>query len=474
MRRHAQIAFRTAYLITGSAADAEEAAQDGFVKAHRALGRFRPAAPFRPWLLQIVANEARNRRRAAGRRAALVLRAGRESPSGGAAPPPERALLAAEERSTLLAALDSLDERDRLVIGCRYLLELSEAETAAALGCRPGHGQVAALARARAPARRGGGGASRCLTSSSNGWRSSPPRWSSRPRRTCGRAVSGRMTAPARRRLIVPARRSLAIAALVLLLLAAVAGAVPAVRDAVGDLLGLGGATVERVPELPPSPGAVDLGRRVDAACRRCVPHDSRLGAPDGSYVRGRGQAAQATVLYRPAPGLPAIAGTRIGLLLTQFRGDLDPDLVQKFIGPGTGTRRVRVGAAPGFWIDGPHAFGYRDADGARADRGPPARRPHAALAGGPAAAPAGVGAAPTSGAGDRARRWIDRRPQLGADDRAGRDHRREEVDQLARAVEPSGAPWPRKTATGTSPSSTTDQCLTRAPHATVASSRTR
>ena len=148
-----------------------------------------------------------------------------------------------------------------------------------------------------------------------------------------------------------------------LLLLAAAAGAVPAVRDAVGDLLGLGGATVERVPELPPSPGAVELGRRVEGL-PPLVPHDSRLGAPDGSYVRGRGQAAQATVLYRPGPGLPAIAGTRIGLLLTQFRGDLDPDLVQKFIGPGTGTRRVRVGAAPGFWIDGPHAFGYRDAEG--------------------------------------------------------------------------------------------------------------
>ncbi len=138
MRRHAQIAFRTAYLISGSAADAEEAAQDGFVKAHRALGRFRPGAPFRPWLLQIVANEARNRRRSSGRRTALALRAAQEGPSESAAPPPERALLAAEERSTLLAALDSLEERDRLVIACRYLLELSEAETAAALGCRRG------------------------------------------------------------------------------------------------------------------------------------------------------------------------------------------------------------------------------------------------------------------------------------------------------------------------------------------------
>jgi RNA polymerase sigma factor (sigma-70 family) len=138
VRRHAQIAFRTAYLVTGSAADAEEAVQDSFVKAHRALGRFRPGAPFRPWLLQIVANEARNRRRSAGRRGALVLRAREEGPSEGAAPSPERALLSVEERTVLLEALESLPERDRLVIACRYLLELSEAETAAALGCRRG------------------------------------------------------------------------------------------------------------------------------------------------------------------------------------------------------------------------------------------------------------------------------------------------------------------------------------------------
>jgi DNA-directed RNA polymerase specialized sigma24 family protein len=57
------LAFRTAFVIAGDAADAEEAAQDAFVKAHRALGRFRSGQPFRPWLLTIVANEARNRRR---------------------------------------------------------------------------------------------------------------------------------------------------------------------------------------------------------------------------------------------------------------------------------------------------------------------------------------------------------------------------------------------------------------------------
>ncbi len=51
---------------------------------------------------------------------------------------PSAALLVAERDAALAAALERLDERDRQVIACRYLLELSEAETAAALGCRAG------------------------------------------------------------------------------------------------------------------------------------------------------------------------------------------------------------------------------------------------------------------------------------------------------------------------------------------------
>jgi RNA polymerase sigma factor (sigma-70 family) len=138
VRRHQGIAFRTAYLVAGDAADAEDAAQDGFVNAFRALGRFRAGAPFRPWLLQIVANEARNRRRSAGRRAGLALRAAGEDPSGGAAPSPEGAVVGGEERERLLAAVNALAEEHRLVIACRYFLELSEEETAAALGWRRG------------------------------------------------------------------------------------------------------------------------------------------------------------------------------------------------------------------------------------------------------------------------------------------------------------------------------------------------
>jgi RNA polymerase sigma-70 factor (ECF subfamily) len=139
VRTHQGIAFRTAYLLAGNAADAEEAAQDGFVKAYRALGRFRRGAPLRPWLLRIVANEARNRRRSAARRERLALRAAAaEDRPGDAVPSPEAALLARESQERLLAAVERLPEEHRDAVACRYFLELSEEETAAALGIRRG------------------------------------------------------------------------------------------------------------------------------------------------------------------------------------------------------------------------------------------------------------------------------------------------------------------------------------------------
>ena len=74
--QHRPAALRVAALVLGDPAEAEDAVQEASVKAYAALARFRDGAPFRPWLLQIVANEARNRRRAAGRRADLARRAG--------------------------------------------------------------------------------------------------------------------------------------------------------------------------------------------------------------------------------------------------------------------------------------------------------------------------------------------------------------------------------------------------------------
>ena len=134
VRVHQDVAFRTAWVASGGADDSEDAAQDGFMKAFAALSRFRAGAPFRPWLITIVANEARNRRRSAGRRDALALRIPEDHDADTAASSPEAAVLLSERRRALLGALRRLPEGDRKVISFRYLLELSEAETAAAIG----------------------------------------------------------------------------------------------------------------------------------------------------------------------------------------------------------------------------------------------------------------------------------------------------------------------------------------------------
>jgi RNA polymerase sigma-70 factor (ECF subfamily) len=137
---HEGAAFRVAYLLLGSASDAEDAAQEGFVRAYLALARFRAGEPFRPWLLQVVGNEARNRRRALGRRAGMLDRAVRafRGETTTTAASPEAVLLAGETHAEVREALGRLRDEERLVVACRYLMELSEAETAAALGIPAG------------------------------------------------------------------------------------------------------------------------------------------------------------------------------------------------------------------------------------------------------------------------------------------------------------------------------------------------
>ena len=133
VRRYQDVAVRTAHIVSPDG-DAEDAAQEAFVKAYAALSRFRIDAPFRPWLLRIVANEARNRRRSAGRRASLALRVAEDRRPDDAAPSPESAVLADEARRSLLQAINGLRDEDREIIAARYFLDLSEAETAESLG----------------------------------------------------------------------------------------------------------------------------------------------------------------------------------------------------------------------------------------------------------------------------------------------------------------------------------------------------
>ena len=132
--RHQAAAVRLAYTLAGG--DAEDAAQEAFVKAFRALDRFRTGSAFKPWLFAIVANEARNRRRSAGRRERLSVRvAAQARPTGET---PEDAAVAADRRRRLASAIETLPDRDREVIACRWFAGLSEAEISQVLGCRPG------------------------------------------------------------------------------------------------------------------------------------------------------------------------------------------------------------------------------------------------------------------------------------------------------------------------------------------------
>jgi RNA polymerase sigma factor (sigma-70 family) len=135
MLRYEEIAFRTAFVVTRDTAAAEDAVQEGFIKAFYALPRFRSGAPFHPWLLRIVTNEARNQRRSAGQRDLLVQRAGRVELSEPAIPSPEHDVLLNEDRRRVHRELQLLPDGDRIILTMRYYLDLTPNEIATILDC---------------------------------------------------------------------------------------------------------------------------------------------------------------------------------------------------------------------------------------------------------------------------------------------------------------------------------------------------
>ena len=128
VRAHEPAARRLAFVLCGG--DGDDAVQEALVKAWHSLDRFREEAPFRAWLLRIVANQARNRRRSAARRSVYELRVA----DGRVAPAAETTALQATQRRVVADAVADLPEKLRDVVACRHLLDLSEAETADVLG----------------------------------------------------------------------------------------------------------------------------------------------------------------------------------------------------------------------------------------------------------------------------------------------------------------------------------------------------
>jgi RNA polymerase sigma-70 factor (ECF subfamily) len=137
LAQNTAIAHRTAVLL-GAGDEADDVVQEAFVKAFRRLGDYRGESGFRRWLLAIVGNEARNLHRSRRRRDGLVLRAVVGGGPGPVPVDPSDSAEASERREHLVAALRRLDHRERDVLICRYLLDLSEAETAATLDLSKG------------------------------------------------------------------------------------------------------------------------------------------------------------------------------------------------------------------------------------------------------------------------------------------------------------------------------------------------
>jgi len=133
---HQEAVFRLAYLLLGDPADAEDAAQETFIRAYHALDRFEAERPLRPWLMQIAANLARNRRRSIGRYVAALRRA--------LAADPELATHASAEQARrddadlLWQAVRRLDASDQEIVYLRFFLDLPVDETAQALGIAEG------------------------------------------------------------------------------------------------------------------------------------------------------------------------------------------------------------------------------------------------------------------------------------------------------------------------------------------------
>lgn len=125
VRRYQRDVLRAAAAMAGVAAS-DDVAQEAFVRAYRFLRSHRAGAPFRPWLLAIVANVARNHCRARSR----WIRASQREATDPRMEDPEERALAGSHRRELWSALRALPERQREVVVCRYLLDLSEAETA--------------------------------------------------------------------------------------------------------------------------------------------------------------------------------------------------------------------------------------------------------------------------------------------------------------------------------------------------------
>src|SRR5207244_12857881 len=113
-------------------------------------------------------------------------------------------------------------------------------------------------------------------------------------------------------------------------------------------------------PSLSPVT-ALDLGRRTTMADAQStvsfpIAVPSSLGTPDAVYVDSGLPGGEVALAYMPRPGIPLVKQTGLGVLITEFRGDLIPGFITKSLGEGTTAQEVSVEGDPGWWTTGePH-----------------------------------------------------------------------------------------------------------------------
>jgi RNA polymerase sigma-70 factor (ECF subfamily) len=145
-KRNNQRLYRTAWSVLKNRADAEEAVQDGYLKAFDSIGSFAGKSSLNTWLTRIVLNEALGRRRSAQKRerqlrqqSVAVIDEYREKLMGGSDPAlsPEADTARSQVARLLETAIAELPEVFRIVVMLRDVDGLSVEETAEALQIRP-------------------------------------------------------------------------------------------------------------------------------------------------------------------------------------------------------------------------------------------------------------------------------------------------------------------------------------------------
>jgi hypothetical protein len=142
-------------------------------------------------------------------------------------------------------------------------------------------------------------------------------------------------------------------------------------REAVADLLGLGGVRIETKGELPAAGTELDLGQRVSLAEARSLADfdvlvPERLGSPDEVYYLETVSTGQVALVYRAGGGLPpAVQESRAGVVVTEFRARLEETFYKKMLEFSTEIEGVTVNGEAGYWIEGdPHVIEYVDPEG--------------------------------------------------------------------------------------------------------------